>query len=140
MKRSFWDKEREYRLDDTFKYEAFEGEKLVSSNKDSSHMVKHIYHTIKNIEKLKPGINKKYQINRDFECAVLRDYLKKHGIKYTMSVFNPQGYEICNSQYGKKESECLVYLMRNECDEFSKVYRKYSFYINVCKDSTRILS
>ena len=135
IKRPFWDKEREYRLSDTFKYEAFEDEKLVSFNKDSSHMVKHIYHTIKNIEKLRPGIKKKYQMNRDFECVVLCDYLKKHGIKYTTSVFNPSGYQVFNSGYGvpNQESGCMVYLRRNECDEFSKIFCRYTCYINVCK-------
>lgn len=52
----------------------------------SNHMVKNIYHIMQNIEKLKEGKIKKYQIFSQLELEILCDYLKKNNILHTIKI------------------------------------------------------
>ena len=68
-------------------YKFIDNELVYMSNEfRSNHMVKNIYHIIQNIEKLKEGKIKKYQIFSQLELEILCDYLKKNNILHTIKI------------------------------------------------------
>jgi len=85
------EKQLEYHLskkNNCYIYYKFIDNKLVYMTNEfrSNHIVKNIYHIIQNIEKLKEGKIKKYNIFSQLELEILCDYLKKNNILHTIKI------------------------------------------------------
>jgi len=98
-------------------YKFTDNEKVYMSNEfRSNHMVKNIYHIMKNIEKLNDGNIKKYNISSQLELEVLCDYLKKNNILHTIYIDNL-------SLIKKGKNNCLY-------DDYKQHYNIYKPYFN----------
>jgi hypothetical protein len=85
------EKQLEYHLskkNDHYIYYKFIDNKLVHMTNEfrSNHIVKNIYHIMRNIEKLKEGRIKKYTISTQLELEILCDYLKKNNILHMIKI------------------------------------------------------
>jgi len=86
-----FEKAVEYHLskkNNNYYYYKFTDNELVYMSNEfrSNHLVKNIYHIMKNIEKLNDGNIKKYMIFTQLELEILCDYLKKNNILHRIKI------------------------------------------------------
>lgn len=137
------EKQLEYHLskkNNCYIYHKFIDNKLVYMTNEfrSNHMVKNIYHIMQNIEKLKEGKIKKYQIFSQLELEILCDYLKKNNILHTIKigsrlkmVFNKN---LSYDEYKEQINVYKSYLGRDgENYEKNKILHCFELYIQVYK-------
>jgi len=116
-----FEKAVEYHLskkNNNYYYYKFTDNELVYMSNEfrSNHLVKNIYHIMKNIEKLNDGNIKKYNISSQLELEVLCDYLKKNNILHTIYI----------------DSLDLIKKGKNNClyDDYKQHFTIYKPYFN----------
>ncbi len=141
-----FEKQIEYHLsnkNNKYLYYKFIDNKLefMTNEYRSNHMVKNIYHILKNIEKLKEGKIKNYRIFTQLELEILCDYLKKNNIEHAIKITGKMGWPIHyrNIRYNSiifKENFDRFKTYFNHYDsnyEKNKINNTYELYIQVYK-------
>jgi len=138
------EKQLEYHLskkNNCYIYYKFIDNKLVYMTNEfrSNHIVKNIYHIIQNIEKLKEGKIKKYNIFSQLELEILCDYLKKNNILHTIKIVG-SGLRMAlnkNLSYDEYRENFNVYRSYfgrdSESYEKNKILHCFELYIQVYK-------
>lgn len=115
------------------------------SSTRSNSIVKNIYYTIENIEKLKNGKIKKYSISTQLELEILHDYLKNSNILHTILISDINlkciSHNVLYEEYKKNFSYYKTYYNQNGIDyENNKILNTSKLYINVYKGFVNLVS
>lgn len=138
------EKQLEYHLskkNNCYIYHKFIDNELVYMTNEfrSNHMVKNIYHIMRNIEKLKEGKIKKYRIFSQLELEILCDFLKKNNIVHTIKIVSCKfrfviNKNLCYDDYRTQLNVYKTYFNQSGVDyEQNKILDLYELYIQVYK-------